>query len=206
MSATSPSLISFTNVLLKPFNFQQTASIIPHHWRVLAELKCVCCWQLPSLSFSSCRSSTHLHSSILCPASSQPPTVPSTDVFANRGLQQINKHAQPCTCGPYIILSRLGFQQATAPTARPVAWAQAVRAWQQCPGIHGSCGIWAGINPGLCCTEGHNPDGQHGEFNCWVRKQQLRRDRHCLPLSPTTFSFFVINNQILFFLLLSKAL
>lgn len=198
--------MSFTNVLLKPFNLQQTTFIIPCHWRVLAELKCVCCRQLPSLSFSSCGSSTQLHSSILCLLSSQLPTVPSNDVFANRGLQQINKHAQPCTCGPYIILSHLGFQQATAPAAWLVAQAQAVRAWQQCPGIHGSCGIRAAIKPGLCCTEGHNHDGWHWEFNCWVRKQQLRRDRHCLPLSPTTFSFFVLNNQILFFLLLSKAL
>lgn len=158
MSATSPSLTSLTNVLLNPFNFQQTTSIIPCHWQVLADLKYVCCRQLPSLSFSSCGSSTHLHSSILCPASSQPPTVPSSDVFANRGLQQINKHAQPCTCGPYIILSHPGFQQATAPAARLVARAQAVWAWQQCPGIHGSCGIWAAIKPGFCCTEGHNPD------------------------------------------------
>lgn len=144
MSATSPSSVSFTNVLLKSFNFQQTASIIPCHWRVLAELKCVCCWQLPSLSSSSCGSSTHLHSSILCPASSQPPTAPSTDVFANRGLQQINKHAQPSTCGPYIILSHVGFQQATAPAARLVAWAQVVRAWQQCPASMGpvASGQW----------------------------------------------------------------
>lgn len=184
MSATNPSLISFTNVLLKPFIFQQITSIIPCHWWVLAELKSelFAADNSPHFPFSAATAAHRFCSGIPCPMSSQTRIIPLNDVFANRVLQQINKctralhvwsahHAEPSglstSCCSY--RKSCGINPSSVSTAAaPASLPQTVPRHPWVPRHPGSDQTWAPLHRGVTTlTEGAESLTSGWERSSW---------------------------------------